>query len=163
MKWTIALVGILFGCAGNGKNGEPNCTISDLSGMASAEMDGAYWAADAGSWNPNGAGIQIILTFDGPDRSMTIRGTRDEDGTDIAERLEAEDFPINVSLSGEDGTGGIMDGRFSKSYASNEASGNLTILDLDGTTMSACFSFTAVSDDSTMIEVSNGMAEVDQL
>ena len=56
-----------------------------------------------------------------------------------------------------------MDGRFSKSYASNEASGNLTILDLDGTTMSACFSFTAVSDDSTMIEVTNGMAEVGQL
>ena len=163
MKWMIALLGTLVGCAGNGKNGEPNCTISDLSGMASVEMDGEYWAADSGSWNPNGSGIQIILSFDGPGRSMTIRGTRDQDGTDIAERLEAGDFPINVSLSGEDGTGGIMDDRFMKSYASNEASGNLTILDLEGSTMSACFSFMAVSDDSTMIEVSNGMAEVDEL
>ena len=94
---------------------------------------------------------------------MNVRGTRDQDGVDIAERLDAEDFPINVSLSGEDGTGSVIDSRFDKSYASNEASGNLSILGMEGATISACFSFTAVSADSTMIEVTNGMAEVDEL
>ena len=94
---------------------------------------------------------------------MNVRGTRDQDGVDISDRLDVGDFPINVSLSGEDGTGSIIDGRFNRAYASNEASGNLTILDVQGVTMSACFSFTAVSDDSTKIEVMNGMAEVDEL
>jgi len=162
MKWALAMLGFGFGCANNGKNGA-NCSIDDLTGMASVEMDGDTWAADSGSWNTNGSGIQINLTFDGPDRSMTVRGTRDEEGVDISDRLDAADFPINVSLSGEDGTGNIRDGRFNVSYASNEASGNLSILDVQGSTMSACFSFVGVSDDSTMIEVTNGMAEVEEL
>ena len=163
MKFLVVLLVLVSGCKSKDDDGVPNCSNDGLSGLASVEMDADEWAADAGSWSRTGSGIQINLKFDGPNRSMTVRGTRDQDGTDIAERLDEGDFPINVSLSGEDGTGGIIDGRFNKSYASNEASGNLTILDVEGATMSACFSFIAVSDDSTMIEVTNGMAEVDEL
>ena len=163
MKGIVYLLVFFLGCKTKDDSGVANCSNDDLSGLASVEMDAEFWTADAGSWSRTGSGIQINLKFDGPDRSMTVRGTRDQDGTDISELLDDGDFPINVSLSGEDGTGGILDGRFSKSYASNEASGNLTILDVQGATMSACFSFTAVSDDSNMIEVTNGMAEVDEL
>ena len=163
MKWIVFSLIFSVGCAGKSEDDTPACSNEGLTGLASVEMDGDAWAADSGSWNTTGSGVQINLKFDGPNRSMNVRGTRDQDGVDISDRLDVGDFPINVSLSGEDGTGSIIDGRFNRAYASNEASGNLTILDLQGVTMSACFSFTAVSDDSTKIEVVNGMAEVDEL
>ena len=164
MKWNTGLLGLfVVACSPNGNAGDANCTIDGLTGLGTATMDGDTWSADSGSWNTTGSGIQIVLQFDQADRSMTVRGTRDGDGVDIVERIDAGEFPINVSLSGEDGTGNVRDGRMNTSYASNEASGNMSILDVQGSIMTACFSFIAVSDDSTMIEVTDGMAEVDEL
>ena len=164
MKWMTGLASaIALGCSPNGKLGDATCTVNGLTGLGMATMDGDTWSADSGSWNTTGSGIQIVLQFDQPDRSMTIRGTRDEGGVDIADLIDAGDFPINVSLSGEDGTGNVRDGRMNTSYASTDASGNMSILDVQETTMTACFSFTALSDDSTMIEVTEGMAEVEEL
>ena len=165
MKWaTILLIGSSVACATKDDElGAANCSIDGLTGIASATMDGDEWQADEGTWNPTGAGIQINLRFEDVERSMTVRGTRDGQGVDISDRLAEDDFPINVSLSGEDGTGGVLDNRFNVSYASNDASGSLSILDVQGSTLSACFSFVAVSDDSVMMEVTQGMARVEQL
>ena len=163
MKRSLYWLVLLLGCDTQDTQDDFNCSNDGLSGLASVEMDGDRWAADSGQWNRAGSGIQINLTFDGPQRSMTVRGTRDAYGVNLSERIEEGSFPINVSLSGEDGTGSIIDLGRNQSYASNEASGNLTILDVQGDTLSACFSFIAVSDDSTMIEVTNGMAEVGEM
>ena len=151
-------------CSPNGKGlGDANCTAEGLAGLGTATMDGDTWEADSGSWNTTGSGVQIVLQFDRPDRSMTVRGSRDEDGIDIADRIDAGEFPINVSLSGEDGTGNVRDGRMNSSYASTDASGNLSILSVEGNVMTACFSFVAVNDDSQMMEVTEGKAEVEEL
>ena len=165
MKWTTGLLGVFFAaCSPNGKGlGDANCTVDGLSGLGTATMDGDTWEADSGSWNPTGSGIQIVLQFDRPDRSMTVRGTRDEEGIDIADRIDAGEFPINVSLSGDDGTGNVRDGRMNSSYASTDASGNLSILEVANGTMTACFSFVAVNDDSQMMEVTEGMVAVEEL
>ena len=165
MKWTtLILIASSVACAAkNDDLGAANCSIDGLSGIASATMDGDAWQADGGTWNMTGSGIQINLRFEDVERSMTVRGTRDGQGIDISDRIAADEFPINVSLSGEDGTGGVLDNRFNVSYASNDASGSLSILDLKDSTLSACFSFVAVSDDSVMMEVTQGMAQVEQL
>ena len=165
MKWTtLVLVVSSVACAGKDDElGAASCSIDGLGGIASATMDGDVWQADSGSWNPTGPGIQINLRFETVERSMTVRGNRDGQGVDISDRIADGDFPINVALSGEDGTGGVLDNRFNVSYASNDASGSLSILDVQGSTLSACFSFVAVSDDSVMMEVTEGMAQVEQL
>ena len=163
MKANTGFLGLfLVACSPNGKLGDANCTVQGLDGLGMATIDGDSWEADSGSWNATGSGIQIVLQFDRAEQSMTVRGARDDQGTNIADRIDSADFPINVSLSGEDGTGNIRDGRMNTSYASTEASGNLSILDVQGSTMTACFSFTAVSDSSEMIEVTDGMVEVEE-
>ena len=164
MKWSTGFLSVfVFACSPNGKGlGDAKCTADGLTGLGSANMDGDTWAADSGSWNPTGSGIQIVLQFDRADRSMTVRGTRDEDGVDISDRMDADSFPINVSLSGEDGTGNVRDGRMNSSYASTDASGNMSILDITDGIMTACFSFVAVNDDSEMMEVTEGMVAVEE-
>jgi len=167
MKWMLGALALLAtGCDAIGKNAdEASCTIEGLSGVASATMEGDQWSASDGTWNRTGPGVQIILQFPETERSVTIRGNRDESGVDLVDKIDAGEFPINISLGGEDGTGSVLDSRFNTSYASNKpgGSGNMSILDVQGTVMSACFSFVAATDDGERIEVIEGMAEVDEL
>lgn len=167
MKWLMGTLAVLAtGCGALGKDaGEASCTVDGLTGLASANMDGDAWSASDGTWNRTGSGIQIILQFPETERSMTIRGNRDQSGDDLVDLIDSAAFPINISLDGEDGTGSVMDSRFRTSYASNKpgGSGDMSILDVQGSTMTACFSFVATNDDGEGIEVTEGMVEVDEL
>ncbi len=167
MKWLLGLLVVCTaGCGILGDDaGAAECSIDGLTEMATVTMDGDTWSSDGGSWNRTADGIQINLPFQETERTMTVRGSRDQGGADIVDQIDAEEFPIIVSLGGEDGTGQVMDSRFQSSYASNQpgGSGSLSILDVQGSTMSACFSFVAATDDGELMEVTEGMVEVDEL
>jgi len=160
----MVVLALLAGCAESDEDGDGMCSIQGLTGVGSASLDGMDWAASGGSWNPTGGGIQIVLQS-AIDVGMTIRATRDESGVDVMDLIEEVAFPIEVSLTGDDGTGNIRDARNQPvSYASGEpgGSGSLSILGVDGATMSACFSFVALSDQSVMMEVTNGKVEIEE-
>jgi hypothetical protein len=167
MKWRMTTFFVLaVGCGATDDSGSAECSIDGLTDLASATMDGDTWPSNHSTnlWNRTGSGIQITLQFAETQRAMTIRGNHGSNGVSIVEGIDSGEFPINVSLDGADGTGSIIDSRFGEVYASNQpgGSGSLTILDVQGSTMSACFSFVAANDDGVLMEVSNGMAEVDE-
>jgi hypothetical protein len=160
----MVVLALLAGCTESDDDGDGLCSIQGLTGVGSATLDGMDWAANGGSWNPTGGGIQIVLES-AIDVGMTIRATRDESGVDVMDLIEDAAFPIVVSLTGDDGTGNIRDARNQQvSYASGEpgGSGSLSILSVSGATMAACFSFVALSEQSVMMEVTNGKVEIEE-
>ena len=87
------------------------------------------------------------------------------DGVDVLTLITQESFPIEIDLGESDGYAAIMDRRNGLTgYHSNEpgGSGSFTITDVDGETLSGCFTFDAVSVDQVVVEVREGKVKIDR-
>lgn len=153
---------VFFGC-----KDESSCEVDDLgSDAAQATIDGSGWAASGGSWSVAGSAVQVSLES-ASGLTLTLRATSDDGGDSVAERVESEDFPIVIDLSGADGHGGLMDLRNGlDAYASNQegGSGTMTISGVSGADeLSACFEFDALrQSDGRIMEVREGRVTIGQ-
>jgi hypothetical protein len=163
MKYMVWF-GLLTGCAESGGGGElASCDAEGLSGIASASVDGREWAGSGGTWMETGSSIQITIES-ASKLNLTLRGIRNSNGDSVAEAVGAGNFPVVVDLGGEDGTGSIMDLRNqADSYGSGQpgGSGTMSILGLEGSTLTACFSFDAVNNDAEIMSVDDGKVQID--
>ena len=152
-----------FGCAAGGKGGEfADCDADGLSGMASADVDGIDWTASDGSWMEAGSSIQINLESD-IGLNLNLRAIRSSSGDSIADLVSSGALPVVVDLAGEDGSGSIMDQRTGlDSYASSQpgGSGSMSLLSLEGSTLTACFNFDAVNSDGVIMQVRDGKVQI---
>ena len=157
--WCVLSV-LIVGC-----KDDSSCEVSGLGDdVAQAQLDGADWAANGGSWLVAGSAVQFSLESV-VDITVSLRATTDESGSSVADLVEAEDFPIVVELDGEDGHGGVMDFRNGvDAYASNQEGGNgtMTISAISGADeLSACFEFDAVRQtDGRIFEVREGRVTI---
>ncbi|MGB0640460.1 MAG: hypothetical protein ACPGTU_14065 [Myxococcota bacterium] len=160
----FAVLTALVGCAPEDGNGDAvSCSISGLSGIANANINGSDWAGSGGSWSEAGSTIQITIESD-VGFTLTLRGTKDSQGDSVADRVNDDALPVTIDLSGADGSGGVMDQRNGlAAYATNQpgGSGSLSILELTDGTLSACFAFDAVNDAGFIMEVRDGMVKID--
>jgi hypothetical protein len=158
------LIPLLLGCAAKDGDGDTvSCSISGLSGVANATIDGQAWAGNGGTWREAGSAIQIDIESV-IDLTITLRGTKDSNGDSIADRVSDGSLPVTIDLSGADGHGGVRDQRNGlDSYATNQpgGSGTLSILDVSGNTLSACFEFDAVSSGGVIMQVRDGKVKID--
>ena len=154
----------LSGCAPEEGDGDAvSCSISGLSGIANANIDGAAWAGSGGSWSEAGSTIQITIESD-VGFTMTLRGTKDSQGDSVADRVNDDLLPVTIDLGGADGSGGVMDQRNGlDAYATNQPGGmgTLSILELSDGTLSACFEFDAVNEAGVIMEVRDGKVKID--
>ena len=159
MFWVMVLA---VGCA-KGNGGElADCDADDLSGMGQADVDGLDWSIADGTWSEAGSSIQFNFESD-LGISMNLRGIRSASGDAAADLVASGSFPFVVDLSGEDGSGSIMDQRNGlDSYASSQpgGSGSMSVLGRDGSALTVCFSFDAVNADGVIMQVRDGQAEV---
>jgi len=162
MKRVIWVLVCAVGCA-QGNGGElADCDADDLSGMGQAEVDGLDWSISDGTWSEAGSSVQFNFESD-LDISMNLRGIRSGSGDSVADLVANGSFPFVVDLSGEDGSGSIMDQRNGlDSYASSQpgGSGSMSVLGRDGAALTVCFGFDAVNADGVIMQVRNGQAEV---
>jgi hypothetical protein len=160
----FTLMASVVGCAPeDGDRDAVSCSISGLSGIANATIDGAAWAGNGGSWNEAGSTIQITIESD-VGFTMTLRGTKDSQGDPVAGRVNDDSLPVTIDLSGADGSGGVMDQRNGlDAYATNQPGGmgTFSILELADGTLSACFEFDAVNDAGVIMEVRDGKVKID--
>ena len=157
----VVAVVTLSGCA---SDTDVSCTVAGGDSQATATIDGSEWAADGGSWAVAGSAIQINLES-AVKLVVTLRGSRDEFGDDVADLVIDREFPLDIDLGGADGHGGVQDLRNGlDGYASNQpgGSGSMTIADQDGDTLFACFEFVAINNEGVMMEVRDGKVMIDQ-
>lgn len=156
--------GLVTGCAGSDGSGElASCDADGLTGISTARVDGRDWAGSGGTWMETGSSIQITIES-ASKLNLTLRGIRNSHGDSVAEAVSAGDFPVVVDLEGEDGTGSIMDLRNqADSYGSGQpgGAGMMSILGLEGSTLTACFSFDAVNNDSEIMTVDDGKVQIE--
>jgi hypothetical protein len=128
------------------------CGAADLSTSGvEATIDGTEWSGTGASWTMAGTAAQIVTeTVDG--YRITLVGQSTADGQDLSTALALGDT-VDVPL-GDNGFAVVYDE--ASSWAGNtEGSGEMTFL-LDGSELSACFSFTGTSSDGGTIEVTDG-------
>lgn len=157
------LMALSIGC-GEGKGGEiADCDADGLAGIAQATVDGMEWSASGGSWSEAGSSIQINLEST-LGVSMNLRAIRSESGASVADLMGEGSFPFVVDLAGEDGSGSVMDQRTGMdSFASSQPGGwgSMSILGLQGSTLTACFQFDAINSGGVIMEIRDGKVEID--
>lgn len=163
MKYMVWFA-LVMGCAGSDGDGElASCDADGLTGVATGIVDGREWAGSGGTWMETGTSIQITIES-ASKLNLTLRGIRNSNGDSVAEAVGAGNFPVVVDLDGEDGSGSIMDLRNqADSYGSGQpgGSGMMSILGMDGSALTACFSFSAVNNDSQIMTVTDGKVQID--
>jgi hypothetical protein len=143
----VALALSLTACGG----ASGTCGADDLApGRVTGVVDTRAWEATGAVWTLSGTSIQLVS---GPNDGwrITMVGQWDTDGVLLDEALDAQAFPIEITL--DDGTGGGWgmlypdDGGSYKSTA--EAPGTLTLTGMADDALLACFSFSADRDGET--------------
>ena len=166
MRWLILMM--LVGCAaadkGEDSGSSVGCPSVDLGTNAGqATVNDQEWLSSSGQWIESGNKIQVVLNQTGP-WGMTMVAITTADGQPITEALDEEAVPFRVSFSTDGNYGSVREdlGNGANIYATNEpgGGGDMTVDTFDGTTMTACFDFTAVTNGGDLIEVRSGSALV---
>jgi hypothetical protein len=145
--------GALFCCTFLAACGDLPCGPLDLptAGIA-ARIDGSDWEGAEASWTMAGSAAQIVHpTTDG--WRFTLVAQSAQDGQDLEVAL-LEGDPVEVPL-GDAGFAALYDEAGSSWAGNTEGAGELT-LQLDGTQLLGCFSFTGTGADGSVVTVEKG-------
>jgi hypothetical protein len=143
----LSLVLPLTACAG----GAGTCASEDLApGRAVGVIDTRPWEATGAVWTLSGTSVQLVT---GPNDGwrVSLVAQWNSEGVLLNEALDAQAFPIEVTL--DDGTGGgwgMLYPDDGGSYKTTSATpGTLTLTGMADDALLGCFSFAADRDGAT--------------
>jgi len=114
-------------------------------------VDGAAWSATGAQWSLAGSSLQLMTQI-GEGWRLSIVAQSTDDGTPLSTALDAGVFPVEIALA--DGAAGgwalLYPDAGSSFKTAPDAPGALTVTEVSGDTLSACFSFTASGDNGTV-------------
>lgn len=134
---------LLTACASGG-----TCDLTGLAeGGVRGTVDGVGWDTTGAAWSPTGGGIQIVTASGGGYR-VTFSLQESVEGQAMGAAVAEGETPIEVSFDDEITAFVLLypDGESSLTSKGNTG-GGLTITEIDGQVIGACFDFVASNAD----------------